>query len=33
MKLKHSALTVGILLGVLHSLWHVEADYLTEAWS
>ena len=29
MQLKHSALTVGILLGVLHSLWHVAADYLT----
>ena len=29
MQLKHSALTVGILLGVLHSLWHVAPDYLT----
>jgi membrane protease YdiL (CAAX protease family) len=28
MLLKHSALTVGILLGVLHSLWHLAADYL-----
>ena len=29
MQLKHSALAVGILLGVLHSLWHMAADYLT----
>jgi hypothetical protein len=26
--LKHSALAVGILLGVLHSLWHLAPDYL-----
>jgi membrane protease YdiL (CAAX protease family) len=29
MQLKHSALAVGILLGVLQSLWHLAADYLT----
>lgn len=29
MQLKHRALTVGILLGVLHSLWHLAPDYLT----
>lgn len=29
MKLKHNALTVGILLGLLHSLWHLPTDYFT----
>lgn len=29
MQLKYSALTVGIFLGVLHSLWHLAADFLT----
>ncbi len=28
MRLKHSALAVGILLGAIHSLWHLAADYL-----
>lgn len=28
MQLKHSTLAVGIFLGVLHSLWHLAADYL-----
>lgn len=29
MQLKHSALAVGLFLGVLHSLWHLVPDYLT----
>ncbi len=29
MQLRHSAFAVGIFLGVLHSLWHLAADYLT----
>ena len=28
MQLKYSALTAGILLGVLHAMWHLAADYL-----
>ena len=28
MQLKHSALTASILLGVLHTTWHLAADYL-----
>jgi membrane protease YdiL (CAAX protease family) len=28
MLLKHSALAAGVFLGVLHSLWHLAADYL-----
>ncbi len=27
--LRRSALAAGVLIGVLHSLWHVAADYLT----
>jgi membrane protease YdiL (CAAX protease family) len=31
MQLKHSALAVGIYLGVIHSVWHLAADYLASS--